>query len=319
MALKKNLSLIIAGPTGVGKTDFSISLAKQLNTEIINIDVGQFYEPLSIGTAKPDWQNESIPHRFFDIINQPEDFTVIDYREAVKNHLEKIWNPNKLPIFVGGSGFYIQSLLFPPQAKKGFVNGAPELDSKDLWENLYDIDPIRALQINKNDYYRLSRALEIWKTTGIKPSEYKPVYDPISDFILIILVRDRQELYEIINKRVINMLNRGWINEVKGLNEEWKLFLQRKKIIGYDDIINYLNTEFDNDEDLLIDIIQKKVRNYAKRQITFFKALSKKIIKSELETRDPVCAKKIIWVNISHVELDLCVQNILKSINSLNG
>ena len=297
-----NSIIIITGSTCVGKTDFAIELAEKVSGEIINIDVGQFYFPLTIGTAKPDWKNETIPHHFFDILDSPKDLTVFEYRQLLIPKLNEIFQKNKTPILVGGSGFYIQSLLFPPTVKnapnKFNINENQKIDNN--WEKLFSIDPKRAEQINKNDVYRIDRALQIWQTTGKLPSDYVPEYNPPSAYSLYILERERSELYQRINKRVYKMFNEGWIDEVRSLKPEWKEYLKKKKIIGYDDIIKFLDSSeesYEHDFEELIRVIAQKVRNYAKRQSTFFKSLEKKILKAEKDAHIKV-AKEIKWINI---------------------
>lgn len=292
-----NKVLIITGPTGVGKTDLSIDMAQKLSGEIINIDSGQFYEPLSIGTAKPDWKNQPIEHHLFDIITNPVDFTVHEYRDIVIKKIKEIQAKGKLPILVGGSGFYIQSLFFPPQAVT--INKPRAQQELNSWQKLYEIDPVRANAIQKNDTYRIDRALDIWRTTGQKPSEYIPEYSPEFDFEIVIVTRDRERLYQRINDRVEQMFAQGWFNEVSSLNSNWKQFLKAKKLIGYDDILRYSESE-SSDYDALVETIKQKSRNYAKRQLTFFRMLTKKIIKSELDSNQPIRAQKISWNYLSH-------------------
>ncbi len=303
----KNAFLIISGPTGVGKTDFVNLLAEKMPSEIVNIDVGQFYTPLTIGTAKPEWRNQKIPHHLFDIINEAKNFTVFDYRKLVEEKLLEIWKKNKLPILVGGSGFYIQSLLFPPQKQQKIEN--KNNIEKNLWQVLYKIDPERAIKIEKNDFYRIERALQIYKSTGKKPSEFLPKYQPLGNYIFIILNRERDDLYKRINERVIEMFSQGWIEEVKKLDDEWHLFLKEKKLIGYDDILKYLNSE-NCDENLLIETIRQKTRNYAKRQITFFKMLTKKIIKAESQKHQK--SSEIDWFDLSKKTPQFYTEEIVK-------
>lgn len=312
--------LIITGPTGVGKTELSLSIADKLNGEIINVDVGQFYKPISIGTAKPNWEAEKIPHHFFDIINDPKDFTVNEYYSLAIEKINEIRSRNKMPIFVGGSGFYIQSLLFPPitQIKSDQISSYSNINSLNLWQKLYEIDPERALKINKNDIYRIERALQIWNQTGIKPSHFLPKYNPLSDFVLLVLTRQRDDLYNRINKRVIQMLDQGWINEVRTLGYDWIPFLKEKKLIGYDDILQFIECNQECDEELLVSTIQKKVRNYAKRQLTFFKTLSKKIINAELlNEKQNIYAKKIIWADLTLPDVNLYINQLSLSLKSL--
>ena len=158
--------LIIYGPTGVGKTDMALAIAASVPAEIINMDMGQFYTPLSIGTAKPDWQNNSVPHHLFDIVDTPINYTVSEYRTLLYKTVEEVTQRGNLPILVGGSGFYLHSLLFPPQVAIPDVDIAALYSAgTDLWSTLYAIDPKRALSIDKADEYRIKRALSIWHST----------------------------------------------------------------------------------------------------------------------------------------------------------
>ncbi len=118
-------TLIITGPTASGKTDLSLAIAREIDAEIINGDVGQFYTPLSVGTAKPDWRNQEVPHHLFDIISEPQDFSVSAYRQLVIDTAEKVWQRGRLPIIVGGSLFYIKSLFFPPMQQHASVKKQP--------------------------------------------------------------------------------------------------------------------------------------------------------------------------------------------------
>ncbi|MEX0940651.1 MAG: tRNA (adenosine(37)-N6)-dimethylallyltransferase MiaA [Candidatus Babeliales bacterium] len=274
--------LVIYGPTGVGKSDFALKLARLMNGEIINADVGQFYTPLSIGTAKPAWQSSDVPHYLFDIIDKPRNITVTEYRSLVHGLILKIWDRNALPIIVGGSTFYINSLFFPPQSEaleNKNMSSFDQYSDKQLWEMLKKIDPQRASEIHPHDTYRIKRALTIWEQTNIKPSEYKPQYEPLAPYFLLFLNRERFELYNRINERVKQMIQVGWIEEVAALEgTEWESFLQHKKIIGYDDILYYLAQKNNHASiNTLIATIAQKTRNYAKRQITFWQMLKRKL------------------------------------------
>lgn len=273
--------IIIYGPTAVGKSDFGEQLARHIQGEIINGDVGQFYTPLTIGTAKPDWQNSDIPHHLFDIIDAPKNLTVSEYRAKIQSLIEEIFSSNRTPIIIGGSGFYIKSLFFPPQAasieSKTHHYELPE----NRWQQLFKLDPDRAQNIHPHDFYRINRALDIFFETGKKASDYKPFYQPIAPFIFVNLTRDRADLYNRINERTQIMLTHGWIDEVKQLvDTSWEPFLQEKKLIGYDDIIQYLKEmPVDIDVQNLTDLIAQKTRNYAKRQICFSKMLLRELEK----------------------------------------
>ena len=297
--------LIVYGPTGVGKTDFVNQLTQQVPAEIINMDMGQFYTPLTIGTAKPDWRNAPVPHHLFDIIGEPKNFTVTEYRDLVTKTLKDIWHNKALPILVGGSGFYLKSLFFPPQAETVPQREYPE--GVDLWKELFDIDPQRAAQIDKHDTYRIKRALDIWYATGKKPSSYQPQYNPIAPAMLICLTRERDELYARINARVVQMMDEGWLDEVAQLQSSgWESFIKRKKIIGYHELLDYLAGEkTEKSLKQTIQTIQTKTRNYAKRQLTFWKMLQK-----ELNQAPTDIGVTLETVNLTSTDLHLYIKQL---------
>ena len=311
--------IIIFGPTGVGKTDLAELLATKLPAEIINADLGQFYTPLSIGTAKPDWRNSPIAQHLFDLINEPRLMTVTEYRDLVMQKFEEIWNRNNIPIVVGGSGFYLQSLFFPPvsatiiQTQNNYYG--PE---EDCWNLLYSVDPERALRIHRNDLYRINRALDIYYETGKKPSEHMPRYQPLGSFYFIYVNRDRDDLYTRINQRAQIMMNAGWLEEVARLQgTDWEPFLKKKKLIGYDDILNYLEgSKTKKDYAELIEQITQKTRNYAKRQITFGNKLFDNLEKALLENSDTRSA--CVQINLTSTKLELYINQLLRQIRSID-
>jgi len=290
--------LFISGPTASGKTNFSLKLEKKLSeqcniqSEIINADIGQFYLPLSIGTAKPDWKNMPIKHHLFDIVDQPKDYNVVAYKKLLLTIAKTIWNKGKLPIVVGGSLFYIQSIFFPPKneigdSKNNFIKEDGDEDSKNLWERLYQIDPKRAQTIHHSDTYRIKRALTIWEGTGKKPSEYEPEFKREFHARIVFINLPKDILYKRINMRTQEMITKkGWIEEVQNLkNTPWEPFILKKKLIGYPEIFEWVNTGAKKKEiPALITIIQQKTRNYAKRQVTFWKKL-RTILKSQTCTK----------------------------------
>lgn len=276
----QNITIIfIYGATGVGKTDLALAIAESIPSEIINMDVGQFYTPLSVGTAKPAWKDFSTPHHLFDIINEPLSVNVNDYRMMLIQKVNEIKQRGNLPIIVGGSAFYLYSALFP---LKG--SATPCVDSAihhegDLWQKLYDVDPERASVIEKSDSYRLMRALDIWENHHKKPTAFVPEYDPFSDYILLNIIRDKEELNNRINQRVVQMLDNGWIEETELLvGSEWEDFIVKKKLIGYNEIISFLKSDRSKQSyENMVYIIQNKTRQYAKRQRTFWKKLERDI------------------------------------------
>lgn len=276
--------IIVSGPTAVGKTSFIDDLIKQLpfDCALINGDMGQMYTPLSIGTAKPDYQAHSVPHYLFDLIDKPESFTVDHYRALVIEAMEMIWKQNKIPIIIGGSGFYLKSLFFAPYSPPIIAKMPIDIEQKtneELYVLLISIDPLRANAIDPNDRYRIVRALEIWYTTGVKPSSVQPIYESLAPCFLLFLEREVVELDERIYERTRQMVFQGWIEEVISLSKIWKDFLLEKKIIGYPEIIKYIHSK-DSDREKLIAAIGLKTRQYAKKQRIFFQLLKKQLLEA---------------------------------------
>lgn len=278
MYMKKQNVIIISGATATGKSDFAIQMGREVSGEIINADIGSFYKPLTIGTAKPDWKGEAVPHHLFDIIEEPYDYTVAQYRQDVQRLCLDIWNRNNTPIIVGGSAFYIKALLYKHCAvtvNKEYVAELERspLSNQELWNELASIDGLRASQIQPNDRYRVIRALAIFEGEKKLPSQFAETFSPIAPFHFIEYSRDREESYHRIDKRVIQMIDDGLLEEVVSLQgTKWEEFLLRKKIIGYDDLLRALQKEtFALDE--VIPVLQQRTRNYAKRQVTFLKKL----------------------------------------------
>jgi len=323
--LKQKYIILIFGPTGVGKSGFAERLAEHVPSQLVNCDIGQFYTPFSIGTAKPDWKASIVTQHLFDVIDEPRHFDVCQYRKLLLETVEKIWEQHQLPILVGGSGFYLKSLFFPPVSHdtiKKMRTEQPDTTCS-LWEKLYQIDPQRALEVDKHDLYRIKRALDIWEKTGKKPSECLPVYDFPTNFLFLFLTRERKELYKRINERVFQMLHEGWIEEVEALmGTRWQDFLEQKKLIGYDIIIDYIKRgKKESEQEEMIKTIQKKTRNYAKRQITFFKSF-KKQLEEAISSQEPqapgaILPSKIESINLTLLDCDLYIKKLLNRLNPL--
>jgi len=277
----KRYVVLISGATATGKSGIALQLAQKISGEIINADIGSFYSPLTIGTAKPDFASETVPHHFFNILDQPDNFTVVQFRERLKVLLQEIWNRGNVPVIVGGSAFYIKSFFYKQHDIEGTDIWVRELEkllvpSKELWLQLQSVDQQRASQINEADRYRIIRALAIFKATGQKPSLFKQEFEPLAPFYFVVCSRDRSDLYKRINKRVLEMVDSGWREEVENLRgTKWESFLRKKKLIGYDDLLE------NNNNDVVIsdvfDVIAQKTRNYAKRQIIFLNKLQKEL------------------------------------------
>lgn len=309
MGVKEKPIIFVYGPTAVGKTDFADTLAAQVGGEIINMDSAQSYVPLTIGTAKPDWNNAPVLHHLFDTISTPEHSSVTEYRKQALEAIKKIRKKGKVPIFVGGSGFYLMSLFYPPTGDQ-----PPASDSKGTWEELYAIDPQRAQEVHKNDQYRIDRALAIWRETGIKPSEYVPAFDPPGNALILFLTRNTSELKERIYQRTNQMLDHGFVQEVEGLDVAWRDFLRKKNIIGYGEVLDYLESDQTQaDFDTMKETIFYKTCQYAKRQRTFWRMLEKKLAQEEDSSTSLDCRV----INLTLTRLDLYIKQLLKSIDSI--
>ncbi len=281
--MRKNKIVILTGPTGVGKTELSIELAKSLNTEIISSDSMQIYKYMDIGTGKvKDEEKQGIVHHMIDIIDPDIDYTVDDYKKESLDLIDRINKAGKIPIVVGGTGLYLDSLIY----KLKFNIAEPNKHLRDYYENisfkygneflhniLKKVDPISAERIHPNQIVRIIRALEVYDQTS-KPfssfNDYQREYREDIEFKYIVLNRPREKLYDRINKRVDGMIKEGLIDEVKGLmNSGYTRDLTSMQAIGYKEIIRYLNSEYTLDE--AVELLKRNSRNYAKRQLTWFR------------------------------------------------
>jgi tRNA dimethylallyltransferase len=313
MAIPSTPILIIYGPTGVGKSSFAQTVAQVIPSEIINMDMGQLYTPLTIGTAKPLWRSEKTVHHLFDIVDEPRHYTVIEYRARVEELIKTIAEKGLLPIIVGGSGFYGKSLFFPPLSLPLQKHGArnPGI-AQELWDQLYAIDPQRAAMLHKHDQYRIARALDIWYTTGKKPSECNPVYTPLTTRgTVLYLTRERADLYERIDQRVDAMIHEGWRAEVERLQATaWEPFLYEKKIIGYDDILRFLQTPpTARDWEHTVALIKQKSRNYAKRQATWWKGMARQLNRIG-STHQSSAGYDIQELNLTFADVELYIKQL---------
>ena len=272
--MKKVLSIV--GPTAIGKTALSIKLAKQFPAEIISGDSMQIYKGMDIGTGKIT-QNEmqGIPHYMIDIKEPHESFSVAEFKELVEQYIAYIHERNKFPIIVGGTGLYIQSVLYDFEFtnRKRDENLSKQLEQlvkekgvEPLYERLQKIDPEQAKKIHPNNYRRVIRAIEIYETTGLTMSEYhkRQKNEPKYDYLMIGLEMERTLLYKKINKRVDQM-----IEEVKTLFEQGYEHTQAMKAIGYKELIPYFKGEQSLEQS--IQLLKRNTRRYAKRQFTWFK------------------------------------------------
>lgn len=281
MSQKKPL-IILTGPTAVGKTALSIELAKAVNGEMISADSMQVYRMLDIGTAKikPE-EMEGIKHYLIDVLEPTEDFNVFRFQQMAKAALEEIYAKGKIPIVVGGTGFYIQALLYDitfeeteesPYRKKleqyAKINGAHALH-----EQLKDIDPVSYQEIHENNVKRVIRALEFYHDTGYPISTHNALErekESPYNFAYFVLNDDRQKLYNRIEYRIDQMLEDGLVKEVQsalayGCTKE----MVSMQGLGYKEIIPYLEGNCSLED--AVYILKRDTRHFAKRQLTWFR------------------------------------------------
>lgn len=273
--------LILTGPTAVGKTALSIELSKVLGGEIISADSMQIYRKMDIGSAKISQEEmDSVVHHMIDVVDPDEDFSVADFHDMASQIISDIHKRGKLAIVTGGTGLYLNSLVYDMDF--GGTNSDPSIrkdleeilndNGKDyLYRLLQDLSPEAAKRIHPNNTKRVIRAIEVYKTGGEMGDFSNDLkYNPKFDAKIIVLNRDRSILYDRINQRVDMMFDMGLLDEVKGLHQMgYTSQMQSMKGIGYKEVLEYFDGKMTLEES--IDILKQGTRRYAKRQITWFK------------------------------------------------
>lgn len=278
----KNKIIIVCGPTATGKTSLAVNLAKALDTEVISADSMLIYKGFDIGTAKPtEEEKRGITHYMIDVADGNADFSVSDYKTLAMPTVKKLLSKGKTPIICGGTGFYINALLYDYSYGGAAANADIRAKYEDFLKNngndaLFDIlkqkDPETAEKLHKNDVKRIIRAIEIAEASGKPKSAYKDDVKPNFDYVAVTYGYEREELYRRIEKRVDLMFEKGLIKEVENLLKSGiSPDAQAMQGIGYKETVAYLNGEISREE--AIDRIKMNTRRYAKRQITFFKKL----------------------------------------------
>ncbi len=271
--------IIIAGPTASGKSDLAIKLAEQYFGEIINADSQQVYQGLTIGTGKIDWQHQQIPHHLFDILTPNQVMNAGHYAKLADEIILKIHQQKKIPFLVGGTGLYLKSLLFgldqlPPrnEAIRSELNEKIANEGlAALYEQFKRIDPSLANKINGNDSVRIIRNMEIYLQTGCAPSTlFTDAKKARYPHLFFVLNPDRERLHQNIAKRVAQMLEQGWIEEVQQLlTQGYAITSIASRAIGYQEVYEYINGKLSK-KDCLEKIITQ-TRQYARRQIIWFR------------------------------------------------
>lgn len=299
----------LVGPTSSGKTEIAIELAKILNGEIISADSRLVYEDFNIGTAKPDIaERQGIEHYLIDVASPYVTYSASDYVSAAEQAISEIRFKGKVPILTGGTGFYIKALLegldIPKVApdedfRLQMRNFARNFGNENLYQRLVELDPAAAEKLHPNDVFRVIRALEIHHVTGELPSKLQITKEPNHKAIYFGLnAEDRDFLYQKINLRTDIMLERGLIAEVEELITKYGANLQLLNTLGYKEICEYLRGDATLDE--AREKIQKNTRNYAKRQLTWFRA-----------------NEKIKWYHIDKMTKDEIVQDIKECLSTM--
>lgn len=268
--------IVLAGPTGVGKTDLSLKLAKILDADIISCDSAQVYKEMNIGTAKiKESEMNGIKHYMLDVLEPIEKYSVGEYQRAVDKILAQKEKEGRAVILTGGTGLYINSVVNGlsslPESDPKLRDELMALSVDELYEKLLELDPEAAEKIHKNNKKRVERAVEVCLITGKKFSvlSKENVKNNNYDFLKVCLTRDREILYERIDKRVDIMMSEGLLDEVTALYKKYGGEILRKiNIIGYTQIIDYLEGRISLEA--AVDFIKRDSRHYAKRQMTWF-------------------------------------------------
>lgn len=274
--------IVICGPTASGKTALSIELAKKINGEIISSDSMQIYKYMDIGTAKPsEEEKEGIQHYLLDFVEPNQRYSVAEFKKDAESAIEEILAKGKTPIVVGGTGLYVDSLIYGIEYQdieldEKYRKKLEERVEKEGLEKLYEeakkIDPQAMEKISVNDKKRILRVFEIYKATGKNKTEQEIESRKKGvkyDYKVFAINWDRQLLYERINKRVDIMIEQGLIKEVEELLKKYDKFPTAMQGLGYKEVVEYLQGITTKEE--MIEKIKMETRRYAKRQITWFK------------------------------------------------
>ena len=279
--MQKPKVIVLGGPTASGKTALAIEIAKSINGEIISADSMQIYKEMNIGTAKPDEkEKQGIPHHMMDFVSPNIRYSVADYKKQAKDIMKQIIEKGKVPIVVGGTGLYIDSLIYEIEFLEietdlQYRKKLEEIVEKEGLEKLYNeakkIDSDAMEKISKNDKKRILRVLEIYHQTGKTKTELdrESKKEPEFDYKVFAITMNREVLYDRINKRVDIMLEKGLVEEVENIYKKYKEFPTAMQALGYKEVVEYLENKISKDE--MIEKIKRESRRYAKRQLTWFR------------------------------------------------
>ena len=295
--MNKPKVIVICGPTASGKTALSIELAKKINGEIVSCDSMQIYKDMNIGTAKPTIEEmQGIKHYLLDFIEPDKRYSVAEFKKDAEKAIEEILAKEKIPIVVGGTGLYVDSLIYgieyqdiqlDEEYRKELELIVNEKGLGILYEQAKQIDEQAMKKISSNDKKRIMRVLEIYKATGKNKTEQEMESrknEVKYDFKVFSLNMDREVLYDRINKRVDIMIEQGLIEEVKNIIQKYSEFPTAMQGLGYKEVVEYLNGKCSKEE--MIEKIKMETRRYAKRQLTWFRKNKQTIWINGLNSRE---------------------------------
>jgi len=305
--------IVIVGPTASGKTALSIELAKRINGEVVSCDSMQIYKDMDIGSAKPSLEEmQGIKHYMVDIASPDERYSVAEYKKQAEFAIDEILSKGKIPIVVGGTGLYADSLIYGieyPEIEFDITyreelekQAETEKGLKDLYNKAKEIDEQAIKKISENDKKRIIRILEIYNQTGKTKTELEiesRKNEVKYDYKVFAISMERQILYDRINKRVDIMIDNGLIGEVENLLKKYSQFPTAMQGLGYKEVVQYLNNELTRQE--MIDKIKKETRNYAKRQLTWFRKNKQTIWldgQEEVLNNVKIILEEINWENL---------------------
>jgi len=306
--MKKPTVIVICGPTASGKTALSIELAKRINGEIVSADSMQIYKDMDIGSAKVTAEEmQGIKHYLIDQVYPNQRYSVANYKQDAKRAIEEIIAKGKIPIVVGGTGLYIDALIYEIEYKDIKINEEYRKELEKirneqgldvLYQKALEIDPKAMEKISANDFKRISRILEIYEATGKTKTEQEAesrLNEIPYDYKVFAIDYEREKLYERINRRVDIMMKKGLIDEVKSLLEKYTEFPTAMQGLGYKEVKQYLDGEISKEE--MIEKIKQESRRYAKRQFTWFRK-----------------NKQTIWIN-GEANIEQNISTILEESN----
>lgn len=281
--MEKPKVIVIGGPTASGKTGLGVQLAKRINGEVVSADSMQIYKDMDIGTAKATIEEmDGIRHYLLDFVSPDERYSVADFKRDAEEKIEEILAKGKVPIVVGGTGLYIDTLVYGieypdiefDEAYRNELMERAETDEglANLYEEAKRIDPEAVQKISANDRKRITRILEIYRATGKNKTEMERISrlnGPKYDYKVFAIDMDREKLYERINLRVDLMIKDGLVDEVRRIVAKYDRFPTAMQGLGYKEVVEYLNNEVTYEE--MIEKIKQETRRYAKRQLTWFR------------------------------------------------